>query len=499
MKQSLLTQTLPSPKSPKMGETRSRAPQKMELVHLNKREIANFDKAQGGSVMKHGVKDYSRLGHIFNNPDFSSKFEQLGRSFHAKGGVTKLKEMRKHGRNGDTEVALMPSHVCDRLDRMIGGTCINPKSKKREYFLGALASGIANIASKAAPYAAKAASFASKAAPYVGKAANFAMNAAPTVMAIKQAYDSGKNQPPQMDENGQPITMGNTAMNSGMDAMMKMLQAKQGGAGWGDALQQGAGTAMNSFQNSQYAQNARDNYDPNAGGPSKFGQMAQQFSPLINAGKSAYGAYKQGGNMQDALMQGGYTGAMEGLGRMGGQNSQMAQNMLKSGYGAYQGGQGMGGAVREAGMSGAMQGLDRMGGQNARSAQNMLQQGYQGYQNGGMQGAMRGAGRAGIQEGLGRMSGPSGQAARDAYNAYDETGDMGQAALRGAGSYAQGRGYQDLGQGFNSAAQARGQGGGLGNMAGMGALGAMQSYQSRRQPQYQPDYGYDDSMDEYGY
>jgi hypothetical protein len=60
-----------------------------------------------------------------------------GMEYFAAGGHAEIEKMKKKGRFGDTEMALIPSYLADHLDRKIGGKSINPKTGHREYFMAA--------------------------------------------------------------------------------------------------------------------------------------------------------------------------------------------------------------------------------------------------------------------------------------------------------------------------------------------------------------------------
>ena len=141
------------------------------LAHFNKYELEKMDKAQGGKDIdpKTGVRRYTVLGESFKDPKARELSLKKARSYHANGGSAKIQQMKKHGRYGDTEVAYVPKHLADHMDKMIGGPCINPKTGHREYFLGALISGLSAIGRAAAPIASAAARNAGRIASTVGK------------------------------------------------------------------------------------------------------------------------------------------------------------------------------------------------------------------------------------------------------------------------------------------------------------------------------------------
>lgn len=142
-------------------------------AHFNKSELAALDRAQGGADIDHktGARRYSKLGEMLKNPHLREKSLEHGRLLFAKGGKASVEKMKKEGRFGDTEIAYIPKHLADHFDEMIGGPSINPKTKNREYFFGALIGAGMAAARAAAPLAIRAASTAAR---YIPKAASTA-------------------------------------------------------------------------------------------------------------------------------------------------------------------------------------------------------------------------------------------------------------------------------------------------------------------------------------
>lgn len=344
MKESLLKVKLPSPRDASASNISiSRHKFPMELVHLNKNEVRDLDKAQDGAKFKNGYRDYTGLGHKFMDGKFVNGLNKELRHFHANGGSAKLEKIRKSGRHGDTELAYMPKHVADRMDRMIGGTCRHPQTRKREYFLGDLMKSIGNAASQYGP------SLMNSAAGAPG-AAGAATGSSPSWMSALAPLAS-----------------------AGMQAFNAYQQP---GGDWKKALAAGASSGAGSLLN-QYG-----------------GQNGQMINNMIQQGNQAY---QNNQGMMGAAKQAGMSGVngiadrMAGMGGMAG----MAGNMLQSGANAYQNGQGLQGAAMQAGMTGANGALDRMSnmGGMAGMAGNAARGAMNGYMQpgGNMQGAMQGA------------------------------------------------------------------------------------------------------------
>ena len=66
------------------------------------------------------------------------------RAKYATGGD--IKKLSKHGRFGDTELAYVPKHIADALDKKIGMKSINPHTGLREYWLATAAQVIPAVA-----------------------------------------------------------------------------------------------------------------------------------------------------------------------------------------------------------------------------------------------------------------------------------------------------------------------------------------------------------------
>ena len=183
-------------------------------AHFNKSELKALDAAQGKKDVdpKTGIRRYRILGEAFKDPKIREETLKNARAYHASGGRAEISRMKKHGRYGDTEVAYVPRHLADHLDKMIGGKCINPKTGHREYFLGALIAGItrliptisrvaaraipaiSRVAAKAVPTITKAASTAAKyALPALKTAGSAIAQAAPSVLSSYQQYQQQQN------------------------------------------------------------------------------------------------------------------------------------------------------------------------------------------------------------------------------------------------------------------------------------------------------------------
>ncbi len=185
----------------------------------------------------------------------------MKRKKYAKGGKVDYEKLRKAGRFGDTEVAWMDSATADKLDKIVGIPSRNPKTNRREYFLGALLGGLTSLApsimsglSSMAPslmsglsrFAPAMMGMASKAMPFLQGAGNLAatgMNIALPAMQMDQMrrnqsrendmYSQMQNQMNQQQQ--QPQQWGNQYSQQQQMSPSQFYQ-QQGGQGqsqWG--------------------------------------------------------------------------------------------------------------------------------------------------------------------------------------------------------------------------------------------------------------------------
>jgi hypothetical protein len=147
-----------------------------ELVHLNEPELNSLLELQGGEDMEMSSEGYHilrRLGQLLRNPETRallesqedmedeemSELERLQEEADAENQNSKAmrkklsldsnadREEYKKGGNihhkgmmGDTKCAYVPKHVTKIWDKAIGGVSRNPKTGKKQYFLGSFLS-----------------------------------------------------------------------------------------------------------------------------------------------------------------------------------------------------------------------------------------------------------------------------------------------------------------------------------------------------------------------
>jgi hypothetical protein len=378
----------------------------MVLAHFNKHELEELDKAQGGKDIAKGtdIRQYKRLGEVFKNPHFKDMTLSAARQGHAMGGS--INTMRHLGRHGDTEMALVPMHLADHFDSMMGKKSINPHTGKREYFdFSSLASGLGNmLSSKAAP-AAGSVPGASGAAPaagggwgsMLGSLANSFLQPKPTGAPDAPASPNGQTPSPSWMQTG---------MNGLMSGIGSVMQARQNGGSWGDALKGGAMAGAGHFAQQMPGLLA------NQGG--YLGQMMS--NPMVQAGMNGVGgaanSYMQGNGFQNAISQ----GLNQGLSGFDNPYANAARNGLST----YQNG----GNLQNSLMSGAMSGLSGFDNPYANAARNGLST----YQNGGnLQNSLM----SGAMSGLGGMSNPYAQAASAGLNTYQNGGNLQDSLMSG--------------------------------------------------------------------
>lgn len=386
MKESALKVKLPSPHDKSFGvqKTSIRVQQvPKEYVHLNKSELSKLQSMQGHNrTNKHGVADLSDLSPLFNHQPFLKDLYKHARSFHAAGGS--IQSMASKGRKGDSIMAYMPSHVADHLDRCMGGRSINPQTQKREYFnFGNMLSNFGNAVKTAAPGVMSTLGSAAKAA-------------APALGQIAQA--------------GAPLAAQYLQQKLNPQAAPQQPQAPGAPA----AAPSAPGAAPGGFDMGSFMRSLSSNP-----------QMQHLLGGLGSGLSGAYGAYNQGGNLQDILTQGGM-GAIRG-GTQGMDNPYA--RMANTGLDTYQRTGNMRDAAGQAALSGVGDFADKYGyGDIGRGARGMASAQQRG--NGWGQSAISGA-----QAGIGNRN------------------DMASRALRGGLDVAsRGGGYGDMAGGaFNGA------------------------------------------------
>jgi hypothetical protein len=371
-----------------------RAKHKKVIAHFSPQELHVMDHLQGHQERcpKTGLRSYSHLEEILKNPHILGtvhKHTHEHRQRHARGG--EIEHLRRGGRNGDTELALIGPHTHHLLHQLAGGSTTNPHTGHPEFWslgsvLGGLGSalkgaastvgkGISSAAKAAAPFAQKAfstigqgakalgthaLSAAKAAAPHIGTALT---TIAPLAAQFGQQYLANKLQGNPQDED-QGFNPENY-INMLPESMQGLAQAGLG--------------AYNSFRGGASPEQA-------------FGQGLSQFGQQVggnvgNAMQGFGGALGQGKDIRSALGSGasrfgqGYGGAF-------GQGLQSAGNAFSRGEDF---GQSLG--------QGFNKGLEALGGGRglANSASNV----FRGYGTpGGMYGAAQREGRGYMQKAL---------------------------------------------------------------------------------------------------
>jgi hypothetical protein len=129
---------------------------KFELAHFNPKELDELNSWQGGKKLYPGSKDLHDLSGVeklLSNPENEKKIMTIYEG-HAKGGrigdlLRDADRMRHKGRNGDNEMAMIGPHTERIFNRILGGRCENPATRKPEYFnLGGFLGGIGKTFTK---------------------------------------------------------------------------------------------------------------------------------------------------------------------------------------------------------------------------------------------------------------------------------------------------------------------------------------------------------------
>lgn len=378
----------PMPSSLPQSKRSSKQPS-MVLAHFNKHELEELDHAQGGKEIdsKTGIRQYKRLGDAFKNPELQQMTITAARQSHAAGGS--IASMMKQGRKGDTEMAFVPTHLADHFDKMMGKRSINPHTGHREYYdFSSLASGLGNFmggfnGGAQAPGGSLGSAPATGGAPAGGGWGSMLGSLASSFMQPKAPPAGGAPSGPGAQSQG----WGNAGMNGLTNGLISMLQARQGGGSWQDAMKQGALSGAGSF-----AQQAPISSLFGGGAGGQGGGYMSQFmsNPYAQAGmnglRGAANSYMQGNGFQNALSQ----GLNQGLSSFGDNPYARA---AQTGVNAYQNGGGWQDALGQAGLQGFGSLADQYGyggaGNAARGALNARQGGAD-WATAGKQGAMQG-------------------------------------------------------------------------------------------------------------
>lgn len=257
-------------------------------AHFNPQELEMLDRAQGGRVNIPGTH-LRHFGPLEENIHQIAPMLNKAYEHHAKGGrigemMAQANEMRKRGRNGDSETALIGPQTRKTLDHLMGGGSINPHTGKPEYFgLGGLFSGLSNIVKKAAPALS---GMASKGAGMLSKGAG---------MANKFMNSS----------------MGQNLVKHGGNAAMGALGSVLNGGNAKDALS-GAMRGVGEGADNKYLKHAAQagaDLTEGRGLRETLGSRAQDLSktfnnPAARAAGAAAGAFGKGKGMKDIAHQG---------------------------------------------------------------------------------------------------------------------------------------------------------------------------------------------------
>lgn len=127
---------------------------KMTKVHMNRHELNVLDHLQGGPEYGHeGIKVFSHLEELLKNPHIvQNVHHHAQRHHHAFGGDIRNEIMRRMGRHGDNELAMIGPHTHRLFNEMAGYPTRNPHTGHPEYFsigkaLSGLWHGIKGVAS----------------------------------------------------------------------------------------------------------------------------------------------------------------------------------------------------------------------------------------------------------------------------------------------------------------------------------------------------------------
>lgn len=196
---------------------------KTERVHVAPSEVDHWIKMQGKPhYTSDGTLSFSPLwNNYLKNPNVQEAFLEGAREHYRSGGVVGRKAYATgghvsdadKGRFGDTMEVEMPTSMTKFLDNVLQRACggvainnINPRTGKKEYFLGALLGGLASwLVPKAMPYLSKIGSGLSSlfgagkaavqsAAPYISRGVSGIGNMAMSALPMYSQYKMFQNQ-----------------------------------------------------------------------------------------------------------------------------------------------------------------------------------------------------------------------------------------------------------------------------------------------------------------
>ena len=161
---------------------------KMSPAHMSKQEMDILDHLQGRTERTaHGVRTYPHFEELLSNPHLHAMIHHHARMSHADGGDISPHmehDMEAHGRNGDTEVALLGPRTHQLFHSMATGGAMNPDGHPEYWSIGGALRGLSGALSRGATHVASAAG---RGAAAIGRgAAHVARAAAPHVGGIIQ-------------------------------------------------------------------------------------------------------------------------------------------------------------------------------------------------------------------------------------------------------------------------------------------------------------------------
>ena len=401
-----------------------------DWAHFNPHELEVMDKWQGGRTDIPGTKIriYPHLEDMMHKPEIEVMFKREYEK-HAKGGqigdmLRVADMMRRKGRNGDCETAIVGPKTIEVLNRYAGGGSINPTTKKYEFFnLGGMFKGIGNaIGHVTKPLAHMASGALGGIGHTIGSAANglgmrgvgnaingvtnFAQNAVGKVLpgAIVGGLEGG---PMGALAGGATDFLANGGFNG-------MGGHRGGGAGPIQAPSSLGGLGQQ-FMNSSFGQKAL------SGAKGLMGQANNLYSqaaanPYAQSALAAYNAHQQATNPGAAPIQ--MPGSLQDIGNQFA-NSQYGQQLQQQGQNLYnqanQQYQGMAQQFND--MQQPSEGPSMMDQVMSNPYAQAATAGYQAYQN------ARGGGNAG-QNSYGGAGGGNGNSLYDNYsnNSYNSNG-----------------------------------------------------------------------------
>lgn len=320
-----------------------------DWAHFNKNELPTLDDLQGGATFIPGTKirNYKRLEKsLSSNPQFrqgvDSHLQHLARG----GQIHSIREqgdnIRRSGRHGDTEAAIIGPHTRAMLNHYLGGGSINPHTGKCEYWgLSDMLSGLKGLGDNVYNGMKSVGNFMAPMEPILKPLAN----AAGTMFDIPNAGDMiengyhgamnlgdqlglGKNQPDPNSFMGKAtgaLNKGAEFMNSPMGqnlvgAGANALNAKQGGANMANSFMSGANNFASKYNNpaSRFVQGASQGYMGNnpaqgGGGSANWQKNVARgvansargvANPIANSIGSAANKFAQSGNMGQSAQAG---------------------------------------------------------------------------------------------------------------------------------------------------------------------------------------------------